>query len=1243
MFLKGISTLPTELKTFIDSTSDEELKKTFFEHIVWDLGEKPLEILEANVKKALAHIGLKYAAPIAVSDSSKAFPALMFKIIDEIITPQSQGLTQLGFHTAYLEQVLTIAQQIRALHTNPKNGSTSIIKEDAEAAKNNYFVDIAVLQNTFTEPPLILSDSVPRRSLIDQVSKTSSNKSVTFVIGSSGVGKTTLASHYLKGTHRNEKWLDLRGLDPGHIKKILKDLNTLMHLQPDEKNIFILDDLDLRKGYRDYEHELKLVLFNAVHSHQEIIITCQTEPPQRLLHDTWLTAECFIRVPYFDLDEIEEIALANGCTPIDLSRRWANIIYFGTYCGHPQLVRARIWSLKAENWTFDESDFIEPKAVKDEKKMIREQLISEIPERARDLAYRLSLIFGTFSRNMVDILGELDPKVNMSGEAFEMLVGPWIEKPAVNRYRVSPLLSGQGEVVFNENERRQIHVAICTGYLKQETPLNQNEVSKLFMHGMISNDGGVLTAIVKGTLKNLFEKSRDDILKYVADELVWFYLIAAEKGQRIFKDNLHLNFLLRIIQYKFFCLSNEGDDASILAERLLDDTKAAIEVRADDDDRNEVNEIMVYITLMSSTEKRIRPNLIVPILPRFAELAVKHKNIFPNTNDLRYPLLARKTEKDYFDPVNIALVAHTLRGNGTTDLEEFFDCIEGLEEIPRSFMIKKLKENPDIVRSLCNTWVKELSQKEEKDISPLIKVYEKGVLYGEQWGTSHLKLHCILTLSVLYNEYADNMTKALAVLEKYKGFLKDFKCLLINQKAKILFTNKKYEDAKLLWEETLSFNELDDIDKVFALKNTSISFAKSGDWSGAIDYMQERLDHILKLKKEDVFEFFDIGIVADIAFADWKLGRWERAINGFSQALNKLEKLEKTKVKNLSYVAVYARTGHMISWVAQDADAKQTLAEPPPCWASNLECNELFEGFRVRPAIYFWYFLSSAEKKKDVDTGATKEFLKKGKDTEFTKAKLLSELKEIDIAFKEHNYSNIVKLSASLLRIQKTLESSNAEIDEGIYVIIDTLCDFEDLDQNILEQFIFDAVFVACVTLCMNEKTPIQFVEQWEQQIKDLGLENSDILSEFLAFIKQYRLQMQPFSACKHNKLDQCKFVIESIPLLLTPSESDPVTLFHLHFYITNALETKAFKQHLEKGLIEAVKNGWIEVSEHKSFALNNPRLNIPRIKQVCKESTSGSISDVASILLLTSECVNVSIPESTKKYLTDIIERSNL
>lgn len=1240
-FLKNLPALPDDLKTFLASANEDKLQKEFFEPLIWDLGEKPLEILRPHVEGALINLGLRYPEPIPAKDSKKTFPTLMFQVIDEIIDDQSQGLTLAGFHLAFNEAFSSFYQEVRARKTSEEKEKASIISDYGQAKKNKELADLILLQSHLTEQPPIPPHSVPRKALIQQADEIAAMQSIAFVMGSSGVGKTTLASQHLQSAGADNEWIDLRSLEPKHIRQIFHALNTHIHLKVDNKKILVLDDLDLRKGYRDYEHELKLLLFNASLHKKRIVVTCQTEPPQRLLHDTWLTKECLIKVGHFDLNEIAEIALANGCSAQMPASTWANILYLGT-SGHPQLVRAKIRNLQSKDWAFDKTDVLGSEAVKNEKRDIRNQLINEIPNSARDLAYRLSLVLGTFTKNMVDSIGKLDPEIHMSGEAFDMLVGPWIEQTTKDRYRVSPLLASQGAEVFSEDKQLKIHSAIAIGYLTQKMPLTQNEVSNIFMHGIRSNDGEVLTGIAMFTLDKLFGTDSREDMKYVAEELFWFYLIAKEKGQRIYSDNLHLNYMLRLIQFRFFCLSDEGQDASILAERLLDDMKAAMQVAKekellDEGYLNDHNELMTYNALMVTIEKRISPFLILPFLPRLEELMEKYKEEFPSEGIQVPQALARITGKPYFDLVSTFLEAQTVCGNGTPDLEELFDCIDGLEEKPKAFILDTLKENPRFVRSLCdNPWVQEIFQKDIKDIEPLIRVYEKGIAFADQWGVSQLKLHCVLTISVLYDEYGHDMNTAFKVLRDNEVLFADFQELLLHQKAKIFFNNKKHEEAKSLWEQTLALNALDGLDKVFALRNTAISFARCDDWVKARDYMQECLTFLLHIRKQDGYnlEFFDVGLTADIAFADWKLERWKDAIKGFSRCLAELEELKKTEETKPPFIALYARISHMIAWVAGGAKEINILPEPPPCCAGNTDGRELFKDFQMRPSIFLWSCLSDAEQQKDLDVGVSPTFIKKSQEANLASTKLLSDFHQIDIAFKNFEFSNIVLLAANLLRSRRALENVKLEDVVSSDITVDKLCDFADLDQSLLRQIVFHVIFATSVVLYINEKTPNKFIGKWEKQLRELKLENYDLLNEFLSYLKQNKLQLKPFSPWKEGELDQCKFVIENIPLLLTPSEVDVVTLFSLHFYMIKVLNNQTFKKQLEAQLLDAVKMGWREVATNKTFALRSPRLDVPRIEKVCDTAIKGNFSGVATILLEVSECVDIGLPENAKEYL---------
>ena len=108
--------------------------------------------------------------------------------------------------------------------------------------------------------------------------------------------------------------------------------------------------------------------------------------------------------------------------------------------GHPQLIHAHVRNLQYRGWPpVSETDFLKTEDLEQIRTTARRRLIDELPsEGTRYIAYRLSLITGEFSRQLALDLAQLPPPVALPGEAFDSLVGPWIETLGNDCYRVSP-------------------------------------------------------------------------------------------------------------------------------------------------------------------------------------------------------------------------------------------------------------------------------------------------------------------------------------------------------------------------------------------------------------------------------------------------------------------------------------------------------------------------------------------------------------------------------------------------------------------------------------------------------------------------------------------------------------------------------------------------------------------------------------------------------------------------------------
>lgn len=157
-----------------------------------------------------------------------------------------------------------------------------------------------------------------------------------------------------------------------------------------------------------------------------------------------LDPDICVSVPDLTVDEVAEMISASGG-----DRRWAKTIYMAGGFGHPQLINAVISGLRSRSWPLDElkalRQFEKSGDVEAERLATRRQLVAAVPDDAKALLYRVSLMIGRFDRPTVLSLAALNPPIAAPGEQLDLLVGPWIEQFPQQHLRVSPLLSNAGE------------------------------------------------------------------------------------------------------------------------------------------------------------------------------------------------------------------------------------------------------------------------------------------------------------------------------------------------------------------------------------------------------------------------------------------------------------------------------------------------------------------------------------------------------------------------------------------------------------------------------------------------------------------------------------------------------------------------------------------------------------------------------------------------------------------------------
>ncbi len=274
-------------------------------------------------------------------------------------------------------------------------------------------------------PPLpkICSD---RRIIISTISSQCKDRCLTWIFGSTGYGKTTLANLYVRNTKNDFFWFRLRGYSDYTLIAAIETIKQIIFKSDVNLTIVVMDDIVLEYNNTFVTEQLAELVEFLNSNNSQLIITSQLAPSANLR--SILDQEiCLFDVPEMSKEEIELLLQNFGLSDENI-KFWSGYI-FGMTSGHPQLVNAYVTYGKDIYWKLSQENlFQKPRSVEEVKAESRKLLVEMInSDEARELARRLSLVPGFFRRQFALDIGIADPSLREPGQAFDILVGPWIE------------------------------------------------------------------------------------------------------------------------------------------------------------------------------------------------------------------------------------------------------------------------------------------------------------------------------------------------------------------------------------------------------------------------------------------------------------------------------------------------------------------------------------------------------------------------------------------------------------------------------------------------------------------------------------------------------------------------------------------------------------------------------------------------------------------------------------------------
>jgi len=1192
--------LHSNLKSFIQAATDDELREKLICRIKWDMGERSIEALQYVIEEKLKIHG--YSLHINSLYSCQALPHLLKEVDDLLSTDEIKEL-RFGDFLSCFDKATTISMPRGQLELMIGGN----LQQIADIANLQEIHRLANRTPTIGLPIPIVDGCVPRKALVSSIDKLLHEQRVIFLSGSSGIGKTNLAALIFNEVGGSYGWASFRGVPPSQIKDALAravfEMNAIM-----PHPFLVLDDIDLSQVTL-FEREFISLVFSAINADGLVIVTGPTPPPLQLLPKLWKNETCEVTVPYFDEAEVIEMVRNHGLADEHHASAWARTIWLTT-SGHPQLVHARVRNLSVKGWPEIEfSDLTKPEDVERVRSEARTRLVKEFPtDNIRVLAYRLSIINGVFSRETAMAVADAPPPTKLPGEAFDALVGPWIEREGENRYQISPLLRGASTNNLSDDEINAVHGAIALSIIRRKK-INQVEGGTALFHAFMAKHADALSILA---LMITTTETEDGNIKLLYDAMSWFPLICLENGQKILPGNPAIDLMLRLAQYKLICSAAESDKAVAIIARIEETLK-----EIEPPEFKQLSEGLAYGMILNTLDVQIPSHIVIRMLSRMMDLTEENVALKHIADSIK----KGKSDVPRLGENKLAQVLFAYQGTRLIGLDDLAELITSLDALPsnkRDFLLKICDSDMDFATLLINcAWWKDVKDG-TLDVNKALGILDFTLRKSREWKVPKLIKACLVAMSVINDEYGHFIDRSLEILDiAEKEFAEE--ASLVNQRAKVLFHANRDAEALPLAHKALELPGLSNVEFVFCCRVAGIAAAKLGDWSEA-----ERL-FLLGAEKAKHFcvqENMGIGLMADAAFALWKQKKHKDSLLLFADTLDLLGPIaisEDIRIRHL-----HATVRHSIYWIHLEVrdEHSQHVVEPHPGMCSNQEPHEGIKDHRIVDISATWDLLAYTERVLELNIGISE---RSKKTPENTKPILLvgyMRTLAFDSIFKRKNFNNLIPSLIDMLEVSHYTKTLKEEQDD-VWAAGDVpkLPDgyWKDRENSNL---LYLYILVASVICTASDHMAPLPIEQWRTDLAIAGALSDDV-NVFLNLLSG----TSP-DASLYQQAAAAIFVLRSGILV-------PTKLWEVSFRLLNTFMME--KRWVEKALEGILITRWFFAINNQRFAFSTPALVCPEIERCCLDTSLNGFAKIASILDITRSYLNIKLSDDGQKMIAAI------
>lgn len=916
------SELPDDLITFVKDASDDEVRTMLIRPIHWDTEAPNRQVVKSLVEAALVDHGQRQPLPVSPRVSRRVASALYTRVSERSSESGIRQLTFADFAILFEDETMELVPAgASSAHSARLARSGTAFRAQLSPGDPGFLEEITGTR--------LLAYS-RRGGIVDEVLSRVEQMPLVVLLGSSGMGKSTLAE--LVAATAPGPWyrIDLRGLDPDQTADRIDRAALVLSMLPEGATV-VADDLNFSERPERYENAIARLLEAIRLRAARFVVTSQNPIPSRIQALLPANEDPSYLVPPLDEEDLSDLVCTHGC-PQDEIELWSKVIFIRT-SGHPQLADAMAIGQALKGWPLpDSTDLLgTPPDLEKVKREARQRLRSGLPsDDAYELAVRLSVLSVPFTREQALRLANAPAPQQMAGADLDLLVGPWIEPTSGNRFRISLLIAGLFHEVLPADQHPHLHFHAAEALLTD--PLGGYELSGALMHGLLGRNVRVLHSLA-GALQKLNDWSS------IATYLFWFPSWATGDAQRsLFPEQPLLSFLLRNIQFKIAAAS--GYDVQPVADAWLYEAEAVqtnppfgVPPQVADRLVQSVTAsvvINVQVPIPISYAFRLAERLVENIDMNALSTAASNEyaqdlDVFAASGDIGPVLTSLLSGKDFAEILS-------LRSKSAADLSLFLQNVEQSKKPLREILLNALDQEFGLTGALCNrTWIHEETL-EEPDWQGVLKALDEAAVFARQHDLDALLAAAVRGKAVVLYEYLNDRAAAEKAISAIRDDLGSTAPRVEEYLGKILRMEGQYEEALTLYERLLpTWEEANsNTERTYAYNDAIISAGHLGKWNLAAYWAEEGYKAANPLST--TLPLVPLAYATDRAFALYKCGQVCDALETFAHVIDAFPKSKLTaRLRMLT-----RRLSHMIVWIEGDLGGwrGRTIPEPPPGLAS---------------------------------------------------------------------------------------------------------------------------------------------------------------------------------------------------------------------------------------------------------------------------------------------------------------------